>query len=189
LSSHRLNVVRGFFLIASVCLVAACRPPAPPATPAEVVHGFYVSYTGDFRGADPAALAAGLRGAIASAVSIEERSRVAVAGSDFPSDKPQLIEGEIFSGLYEGFTGYQVGEGQTNGAAATVDVQFTNSHYSVGWTDRVQLVNENGWKIDDVRYLDKKAGALGLRDVLRDFEQGAARDPLLYPPSNETPAP
>jgi hypothetical protein len=46
----------------------------------------------------------------------------------------------------------------------------------------VQLVNENGWKIDDVRYLDKKAGALGLRDVLRDFEQGAARDPLLNPP-------
>jgi hypothetical protein len=70
-----------------------------------------------------------------------------------------------------------------NGSSATVDVQFTNSNYSVGWIDGVQLVDEIGWKIDDVRYLDKKAGALGARDVFRDFEQVAARDPLLNPRS------
>jgi hypothetical protein len=146
------------------------------------VRTFYASYRGDFRQADSTVLSQGLCEAVASAVSIEQKSRDAVKASTFPSDKPQIIEGEIFAGLYEGFTGHRVGAEKVNGSSATVDVEFTNSHYSVGWVDAVQLVDENGWKIEDVRYLDKKAGALGVRDVFRDFEQLAARDPLLNPP-------
>jgi hypothetical protein len=181
---------RSLLLLVIAGLMAACRPPSSPvvpetpANPSEAVSGFFASYRGNFREADSSFLSKSLREAIASAVSTEAKSRAAIAASAFPSDKPQLIEGEIFSGLYEGFTGFKVGEAQTNGvSAATVDVQFTNNHYSVAWTDRVQLVNENGWKIDDVRYLDKKAGALGLRDVFRDFSQVAAQDPLLNPPA------
>ena len=153
------------------------------------MSSFFASYRGNFREADPAYLSDSLREAVGSASSIEQKSRAAIAASEFPSDKPQLIEGEIFAGLYEGFTGYQVGQTLTNGATAAVDVQFTNSNYSVGWTDRVQLVDENGWKIDDVRYLDKKAGALGLRDVLREFFQLAKRDPLLNPAAQPPAAP
>jgi hypothetical protein len=178
----------GLLLIAVAALVVGCRPPSQPdapeipATPSDVVSGFFASYRGNFRDADPAFLSASLREAIGSAVSIEQKSRAAMATSAFPSDKPHLIEGEVFAGLYEGFTGCQVGPAQTDGAASTVDVTFTNSHYAAGWTDRVQLVDEGGWKIDDVRYLDKRTGSLGLRDLLRDFEQAAAQDPLLNPP-------
>ena len=170
------------FLPLVVFMATACRPPSPPAPdPAEVVQAFLVSYNGNFREANTAGFSAPLREAVASAVAIEAKSRAAVQASDFPTDKPQLLEGEIFSGLYEGFTGFEVGDEEITAGRATVDIQFTNSHYATGWTDRVQLVDEDGWKIDDVRYLDKKTGALGLRDVLRDFGQTASQDPLLNP--------
>lgn len=180
----------GALVLAGVAVFfAACRPSAPVPTPtpdalpspAAVVQAFYASYRGDYRQADKSLLSKTLGEAIASTIAIEQKSRAAIAAGPFPSDKPHLLEGEAFAGLYEGFTGSQTGDAKTNGASATVDVLFTNSHYAVGWTDRVQLVDEKGWKIDDIRYLDKKAGALGLRDVLRDFRDVAARDPLMNP--------
>jgi len=172
--------VLGLLLLAS--LSAGCRPPAPAPGPAEVVQNFFASYNGNYREADVAAFSIPLREAVGSAMGIESKSRAAVQASEFPTDKPQLLEGEVFSGLYEGFTGFELGDEEVAQGRAAVDVHFTNSHYATGWTDRVQLVDESGWKIDDVRYLDKKTGALGLRDVLRDFEEAAAQDPLLNPP-------
>jgi hypothetical protein len=50
-------------------------------------------------------------------------------------------------------------------------VTFTNAHYNVGWNDEVLLVDENGWKIDDVLYTGKKSGLLGLREVLGNFQE------------------
>lgn len=173
---------RNLALVLATVMLASCRAPVPPATPSDVVRSFYAAYNGNFRQADSAVLSHALRDAVASAVQIEQNSRAAVKASEFPSDKPLLIEGEIFAGLYEGFTGYDLGKAEITDRRASVEIQFTNSHYATSWTDRVQLVEENGWKIDDVRYLDKKAGALGVRDVLRDFAQVAAGDPLLNPP-------
>jgi hypothetical protein len=57
-----------------------------------------------------------------------------------------------------------------------VDVAFRNEPYNVTWTDRVVVVDEDGWKIDDVRYSDKKAGLLSLREVLQDFEAAVAAE-------------
>ncbi len=167
----------------ALLLVTACDRviPPPPPGPSEVVETFFGGYQGNFREVEPALLSDSLAAAIDSAVTIERESAAAVLASDFPSDKPHLVEGEIFSGLYEGFTGCQIGEVTVAGDRASVEALFTNSHYQVGWIDRVELVDQDGWKIDDVRYLDKKAGALGLRDVLRDFKDVAAQDPLLNP--------
>jgi hypothetical protein len=170
-------------VIATLFLVVSCRPPVdePPGA-GDVVGSFFGTYRGNFREANMALLTASLAAAIESAEDVEQRSRVAVKASDFPTDKPLILEGELFSGLYEGFTSYQVVSEALDGDRTTVDVLFTNQHYDISWTDRVELVREDGeWRIDDVRYLDKKTAALGLRDVLRDFEEAAASDPLLNP--------
>ena len=170
-------------VITTLCFVVSCRPTAlEPSDPGDVVASFFDAYRGDFREANRVLLSSSLAAAIQSAEDLEQRSREAVKASDFPTDKPLILEGELFSGLYEGFTSYQIVSEALDGERATVDVLFTNQHYNISWTDRVEMVREDGgWKIDDIRYLDKKTAALGLRDVLRDFGEAAVSDPLLNP--------
>jgi hypothetical protein len=168
-------------LAALLCL-AGCGPsPAgapddPAAAAAQVVRDFFAGYRGDFRQADPALLSAGLTTALQSAAAGEKASAARVKASAFPNDKPQLLEGEIFSGLYEGFTAFEVGPVRAADGTAAVEVRFRNEPYNVAWTDEVLLVDEDGWKIDDVRYTDKKAGLLSLRQVLQDFESVVAAE-------------
>jgi hypothetical protein len=163
--------------LAVVVLAVACqRPPEPPPSAAMVVEAFLAGYRGNFREADPSKLSGNLSEALQSVRRGEKESAERVKASEFPSDKPLILEGEIFSGLYEGFTGYEIGDERLADGRAAVEVRFRNEPYDVTWTDEVTLVDENGWKIDDVRYVGKKAGLLSLREVLQDFEVAAAAE-------------
>lgn len=176
----------------SVCLLglvlvsfAACRRaprepevPKPPETSAaaEAVGQFLSVYRGNFREADERYLSHSLAAALQSAAEAEKESAARVKSSEFPNDKPLILEGEIFAGLYEGFTAFKVGAERAGQGETTVEVRFRNEPYNVDWTDDFLLVEEDGWKIDDVRYVQKKAGMLGLREVLQDFENAAAAE-------------
>lgn len=165
----------------TLLLLAACqRPPeeAPsaPASAAAVVTEFFTGYRGDFREVDPARLSAALKAALQSTVDGEKQSAALVKASQFPNDKPQILEGEIFTGLYEGFTSFETGAEKASDGQTIVEVRFRNDHYGVDWTDEIVLVNEDGWKIDDVRYTGKKAGLLSLREVLQDFDHSVAAE-------------
>jgi hypothetical protein len=149
--------------------------PAPSAA-AATVDGFFSSYRGNFREADPARLSQGLAAAVQSAIDGEKESAARVKASEFPNDKPAILEGEVFTGLYEGFTGYEILGESVAGDQAVVQVRFRNEPYNVTWTDEVVLVDEDGWKIDDIRYAQKMAGLLGLREVLQEFERAVAAE-------------
>ena len=161
-------------------ILAACQRPADeprkPSPATDAVQAFFSGYKGNFREADPTYLSGGLKAALQATSDGEKQSAERVKASDFPNDKPQILEGEIFSGLYEGFTSFQAGPENVKDGQATVEVRFRNEHYGVDWTDEVVLIEENGWKIDDVRYIGKKAGLLSLREVLQDFESAVAAE-------------
>ena len=166
----------------TLLLLTACQRPdeppaavAPPAA-AAAVRDFFAGYRGNFREVDPARLSASLKAALQSAVEGEKESAARVRASQFPNDKPQILEGEIFSGLYEGFTGFETAGEKAADGQTVVEVRFRNAHYGVDWTDEIVLVDEDGWKIDDVRYTGKKAGLLSLREVLQDFENAVAAE-------------
>lgn len=144
--------------------------PAPSAATA-AVDGFFSSYRGNFREANQAGLSRSLAAAVQSVIDGEKESAARVKASEFPNDKPVILEGEVFSGLYEGFTGYEIAGESVSGDQAVVRVRFRNEPYNVTWTDEVVLVDEGGWKIDDIRYAQKMAGLLGLREVLQEFER------------------
>ena len=165
----------------ALSLLAACqRPPVetppPPPSPAAMTKEFFSSYRGDFRQADRRLLSGALASALQSASEGEKESVARVKASEFPNDKPLILEGEIFAGLYEGFSGYEVAGENISDGQAVVQVRFRNDHYNVSWMDDVVLVDEDGWKIDDVRYTQKLAGLLGLRDVLLEFEGSLASE-------------
>ena len=77
-----------------------------------------------------------------------------------------MIEGDVFSSLYEGQDAVKIGDIKIEGNKATAEVEFTNTEYKLTWKDVVILVQENGWKIDDVLYTGHKVDVKGTKDGL-----------------------
>jgi len=75
---------------------------------------------------------------------------------------PPMLEGDIFSSLFEGATAWKVGACQSDGATARCPVALTYSPppppgrppvKPANWNDTVLLTNgPQGWKVDDVIY-------------------------------------
>lgn len=96
-----------------------------------------------------------------------------IKNSPNPTDKPLLLEGSVFSSLYEGFTTYKIKSIQimesTNpiGTAAKVTIEFEYSGSSphIIWTDKVHLVDsfDAGWRIDNIIFEPALSG--GVEDL------------------------
>ena len=73
---------------------------------------------------------------------------------------PPILEGDIFSSLFEGASAWKVGPCQTSARTARCSVGLSYSPPAsspkakpANWTDTVLLVNTpQGWKVDDVVY-------------------------------------
>lgn len=155
---------------ASLLVLGACQTgPDGIGSPKAAVRGFYGDYKGDFRKADLARLSPGLAAEVERAKANETESAQRTKAGPSPTDKPNILEGEIFAGLYEGFTDYRMGPARIEGDRASVAVTFRNKGYKTRWTDDVKLVNDKGWKIDNVLYTGGWTGQTSLRDNLRQF--------------------
>ncbi|KPH14460.1 hypothetical protein [Chryseobacterium sp. ERMR1:04] len=106
-----------------------------------------------------------------------------VKNSDHPTDKPLLMEGSVFTSLYEGYTSYTIKSidvkesTQPLGAAADVIIDFENSQVSpkITWTDKIHLVNpyHAGWRIDNITFSENLTGENNLKSSLQNFISGA----------------
>lgn len=78
--------------------------------------------------------------------------------SRFPSDKPPMVDGDIFSSLFEGATSGEVEAAVASGDRATVRVKYIHADPATSktihsWHDHMVLVRSgNNWLIDDVEY-------------------------------------
>lgn len=153
-------------LIAAFCLAGCSRPVAEPG---EVVAEFYESYRGDFRQAKTSFLSEALSRDISAAKEHEKMSAARMKASATPTDKPDILEGDVFCGLYEGYTGFAIAGVRSERDKTVVSVGFTNSAYRTNWVDEVVLVDQAGWKFDDVLYGVRQTPGFGLREVLRNF--------------------
>ncbi|EJL67504.1 hypothetical protein [Chryseobacterium populi] len=102
-----------------------------------------------------------------------------VKKSDHPTDKPLLLEGSIFTGLYEGFTAYKIRsidvKENSKPLSANVTVDLENSNFpDTRWTDIIQLINvpDKGWRIDNIKF-DTINGSGNLKTSLKNFVSGA----------------
>lgn len=75
--------------------------------------------------------------------------------SDYPTDKPFLMEGSTFTSLADGYSKYAIREIFIKGEAAEVLVDFEmNATPPLSWSDKVILKKTNGWKIHNIIFLN-----------------------------------
>lgn len=133
-----------------------------PETPAAAVHRFYsicreerLSGLPDAR---QLARLSGLLSARLAALIEAARAQQARFQREHPGEKPPFIEGDLFSSLFEGPTGFEVGAVERSGDRARASMNFSHVDtpspgQTFRWRDDVLLVREQGqWRVDDVEY-------------------------------------
>jgi hypothetical protein len=141
-------------------LLFAAGPVAAQSDPATAVSGFLGIY-GGFHPSDGIPqvgarakltpyLSPGLNKLLADSAAAEARFAAKV------KDSPPLIEGDLFTSLFEGATSWRPGPCSITGAAARCPVAFTHADPKAKpetWTDTLLLVQTpQGWRVDDVAY-------------------------------------
>jgi hypothetical protein len=157
---------RCLLALAATALAACGR--RPDAAVEAALEAFYAR-RGSHRDVDRSRLSRELAELLTRAIAAEDEDRARVKASEFPDEKPMLIEGDIFTGLYEGANRLDLRQVAIDGARARATVAFENTDYDIAWTDEVLLVDEDGWKIDDVVYGREGAAQPGLRATLTAF--------------------
>ena len=72
-----------------------------------------------------------------------------------PDEKPPLVEGDLFSSLFEGPDSYSAADSKIEGSRATVkmDLRHGEGSSATSWQDTVVLETDDGiWCISDVEY-------------------------------------
>ncbi len=87
------------------------------------------------------------------------------------TDKPPMIEGDLFSSNYEGATSFEstsivIHENKT--AEVVMEFEYKNTNPVYHWSDTIQIINENNsWKIDDVYYFNHDTSTLSMKNTIK----------------------
>jgi len=146
-------------LVVYATFLAAAAPIDEPRRTVTNFYGLYIKVRplgipnqSDLRKLEPY-LSSALSQNLKQALAAEQRY-----GKKNKNEVPPLVEGDIFSSLFEGATGFAVQSCETKGQSATCTMSFTRDNRDgktpTRWQDRVYLLHETrGWKIDDIVYL------------------------------------
>jgi len=150
------------------CLLLAATPAAAADDPAAAVEAFYAVYAplhvqgGGIPDATERVryapvLSPRLNKQLVSAAAAQARLTAKVKNA-----VPPMLEGDIFSSLFEGASAWKVGACQVTGASARCPVALSyvppqvpgrKAEKPANWNDTVLLVaTPQGWKVDDVVY-------------------------------------
>jgi hypothetical protein len=179
------------FLLLSVCLIfTGCRKTESHAdghTDQEItqrINQLYTTYgaSGEALYDQPISeslFSPELKKIIEDAVNASKADIERIKKSEYPDDKPFLLEGSVFTSQYEGFTSYKIKKIHTpdpSGKSIKADVELENAAFSpkTVWTDQVQLIKIDGtWKIDNINFGDNpdiKDLKTGLQNFVPDAE-------------------
>ena len=165
-----MRIIFHSLFIAAAFLVTACSNQNHTDA-RKTIDAFYNNYKpGDFRVADTALLSKDLANKIrlANKKQKEEADKLKAIGS---TDKPLMIEGDIYTSLYEGATKHEIISSKTENNTIKAEVKLVNTFYNnKTWSDTVVLINEgSSWKIDDVIYIAGQGSARSTKAVLEAF--------------------
>ncbi|SHF84457.1 DUF3828 domain-containing protein [Pedobacter caeni] len=111
-----------------------------------------------------------LRSLLKSRDSLEKVSAAELKAKN-STDKPESIDGDIFTSNFDGgATSFKIGKITVKDNKANVMIRLTHSYDQMTWNDEVNLVKEEGtWKIDNVHYKGKNPVGTDAKKVLQKF--------------------
>jgi hypothetical protein len=156
-----MNMLRLFApCLASVVLAAVAGIAADTSSPAKTAEGFYAVYA-TFHPSDGIPDAAG-RAKYAPFISaaldklLADGNAAEIKFNKANKDSPPLIEGDLFTSMFEGATSYKVGVCKVSGAQASCAVNLVyddKKDAPTRWTDTVYLTKAKAdWRVDDIGY-------------------------------------
>ncbi|MCS4295614.1 hypothetical protein M2375_003861 [Comamonas sp. BIGb0152] len=180
-----------FLFLGTAFLITACvktdKPTAAPTGESEIrqkIATLYATYE-DYREAlysQPIAsnlFSADLTRLLQQAVDLSKADIERVAKSEYPTDKPALLEGSMFTSLYEGKTSYTITSMDIAqsvnplGMQADVRVELENTSVSptITWTDSIHLVHadDSGWRVANITFFKEIAHTPDLVSGLQAF--------------------
>jgi hypothetical protein len=162
-----------FSLLCSILLLCGCTN-AEQDVNASIVH-FYKNHQTQYQDVDRKLLSKDLANLLDKSIAREKFEFDWTAKSDSPTNKPFFIEADVFASHLEGDFEFAVNKITLNGNKAVVLMDFTSTFAATNdvekWSEQVQMVNENGWKVDDIIY-PKGEGHLDgetLKQVFTDY--------------------
>ena len=162
----KTNVI---FFICGILIFSACSSPDYKEAE-KTVQDFYTHYKpGDYRVVNKSLLSKDLIAKMEAAAlkQSKDAERIKSLGS---TDKPFMIEGDVYTSLYEGANHYEIIKTAGETGWTKVEIQFKNSFYNKSWSDTLFLIKEgNSWKIDNVLYTRKQGGAAGTKELFSAF--------------------
>ena len=169
---------RVLFPITILLMMGACSQK-PAESPADVVQKIF-SAPNPFRNEklDSSLFSKDLYQLITQSKDTEQKSRETIRMSKAPTDKPLLIEGEVFASVYEGYSSFKVLNTELVKDTALLSVEFSNQSYQQVWTDKIRLISVGGsWKLDNVIY-SKASSQPDLQQLLRAFVAAGQQEQL-----------
>ncbi len=149
--SSKFKSMKFYKIISSLSIflmIISCKKSSPE----KVVEDFYKKHilNYDFRKADSSYLSPEISRMILEVILKENKSadELKSIGS---RDKPDLIEGDIFTSNYEGAKSFKILSSELNENNTKVKVEF--SYQDLKWVDEIALIQVNNkWLITDVKY-------------------------------------
>lgn len=143
---------------ATALLIATPALADDQADMAKAATSFYTTYkavrpSGVPEAADRAKFAPFITPALETLLKKGEEAEIKYAKAN--KDSPPMMEGDLFSSLFEGANAFSIGacsgDGKTGKCAA--NLSYTDPSGKSAWVDTVYLVKTaSGWKVDDIGY-------------------------------------
>ena len=153
-----MNIFR--FLVVGLLIVPATGASAADNAMTQTANGFFAAYA-TFHPSDGIPDAAGrAKYAPYTSPALDKLlAQAAAAQARFAKankNSPPLLEGDLFTTMFEGATSYKVGacKGDGRKGSCAIDLVYDNKHDTpTHWTDTLYLVmSANGWRVDDIGY-------------------------------------
>jgi hypothetical protein len=155
-----MSVARALRLSLLLLPLAASACAADETDMAQVTTGFYTAYMTAPHDGIPdesgrAKLAPYITAALNQLLTAGDAAEARYA-KETNNQSPPIIEGDLFTSLFEGATAFKIGACKADGDRGRCAVFLTYDDHSakpVHWTDTAMLARtKDGWRIDDIAY-------------------------------------